>query len=39
MLARGEVMAVLGMDIRVMAIEDVLVTKLMALTEHTLRYE
>lgn len=38
-LARGEVMAVLGMDIRVMAIEDVLVTKLMALTEHTLRYE
>jgi predicted nucleotidyltransferase len=38
-LARGEVMAVLGMDIRVMAIEDVLVTKLMALTEHSLRYE
>ena len=39
MIARGEVMAVLGMDIRVMAIEDVLVTKLMALTEHCLRYE
>jgi Uncharacterised nucleotidyltransferase len=38
-LARGEVMAVLGMEIRVMAIEDVLVTKLMALTEHSLRYE
>jgi Nucleotidyl transferase of unknown function (DUF2204) len=38
-LARGEVMSVLGMDIRVMAIEDVLVTKLMALTEHSLRYE
>jgi predicted nucleotidyltransferase len=38
-LARGETMAVLGMDIRVMAIEDVLVTKLMALTEHSLRYE
>jgi Nucleotidyl transferase of unknown function (DUF2204) len=38
-IARGQVMAVLGMDIRVMAIEDVLVTKLMALTEHTLRYE
>src|SRR5690348_2765757 len=37
--ARGEVMAVLGMDIRVMAIDDVLVTKLMALTEHSLRYE
>src|ERR671938_1445823 len=38
-MARGEVMAVLGMEIRVMAIEDVLVTKLMALTEHSLRYE
>ena len=38
-IARGEVLAVLGMDIRVMAIEDVLVTKLMALTEHALRYE
>src|SRR3954452_23119552 len=38
-IARGEVMAVLGMEIRVMAIEDVLVTKLMALTEHSLRYE
>jgi predicted nucleotidyltransferase len=38
-LARGETLAVLGMDIRVMAIEDVLVTKLMALTEHSLRYE
>jgi Uncharacterised nucleotidyltransferase len=38
-IARGESMAVLGMEIRVMAIEDVLVTKLMALTEHSLRYE
>jgi hypothetical protein len=27
------------MDIRVMALEDVLTTKLMALTEHSLRYE
>jgi hypothetical protein len=38
-MGRGESMAVLGMEIRVMAIEDVLVTKLMALTEHSLRYE
>jgi hypothetical protein len=32
-------MAVLGMEIRVMALEDVLTTKLMALSEHALRYE
>src|SRR5688500_3358530 len=38
-IARGEVLTVLGMDIRVMALEDVLTTKLMALTEHSLRYE
>jgi len=38
-LARGEEMSVLSMQMRVMAIEDVLITKLMALTEHTLRYE
>jgi predicted nucleotidyltransferase len=38
-IARGEAMAVLGMDMRVMALEDVLVTKLMALSEHALRYE
>jgi hypothetical protein len=38
-IARGEVMSVLGMDMRVMALEDVLVTKLMALSEHALRYE
>jgi len=38
-IARGESMAVLGMEIRVMALEDVLITKLMALTEHSLRYE
>jgi hypothetical protein len=38
-IARGEVMSVLGMEMRVMALEDVLVTKLMALSEHALRYE
>src|SRR3954449_12572579 len=37
--ARGEVLSVLGMEMRVMALEDVLVTKLMALTEQSLRYE
>jgi hypothetical protein len=38
-IARGEVLTVLGMDMRVMALEDVLTTKLMALTEHALRFE
>jgi hypothetical protein len=38
-IERGEVMSVLGMEMRVMALEDVLVTKLMALSEHSLRYE
>jgi hypothetical protein len=38
-IARGEVRSVLGMEMRIMALEDVLVTKLMALTEHSLRYE
>jgi nucleotidyltransferase DUF2204 len=38
-LARGEEMSVLAMELRVMALEDVLVTKLMAITEHNLRYE
>ena len=38
-LARGEDLSVLGMEIRVMALEDVMATKLMALTEHSLRYE
>jgi predicted nucleotidyltransferase len=37
--ARGEELSVLGMEIRVMALEDVMATKLMALTEHSLRYE
>src|SRR5690349_14738275 len=39
LIGRGEVMSVLGMEMRVMALEDVLVTKLMALSEHSLRYE
>ena len=39
LIDRGEVMSVLGMEMRVMALEDVLVTKLMALSEHSLRYE
>jgi predicted nucleotidyltransferase len=38
-LARGEELSVRGMEIAVMALEDVMVTKLMALTEHSLRYE
>jgi hypothetical protein len=38
-IARGEELSVLGMDIRVMALEDVMATKLLALTEHSLRYE
>jgi hypothetical protein len=39
MIARGEVMSVLSMQMRVMAIEDVLVTKLMAIDEHHIRFE
>jgi len=39
LIERGELMSVLGMEMRVMALEDVLVTKLMALSEHSLRYE
>ena len=38
-IARGEEMAVLSMHMRVMALEDVMVTKLMAISEHHLRYE
>jgi hypothetical protein len=38
-IARADLLTVLGLDIRVMALEDVLVTKLMALSEHALRYE
>ena len=39
LMARGETLSVMGMDIPVMTIEDVLVTKLNALTENSLRYE
>ena len=38
-IARGDDMSVLSMQMRVMAIEDVLITKLMSITEHSLRYE
>jgi len=38
-IARGDVMAVLSMEMRVMSIEDVLITKLMAIDEHHIRYE
>ena len=38
-LGRGELMSVLSMELQVMALEDVVVTKLNALTEHSLRYE
>jgi hypothetical protein len=38
-IARGDEMSVLSMQMRVMAIEDVLITKLMAITEHHLRFE
>jgi hypothetical protein len=38
-IARGEEMSVLSMEMRVMAIEDVLITKLMAIDEHHIRFE
>src|SRR5688500_16880257 len=38
-IERGEVLPVLSMDVRVMALEDVICTKLGALSEHHLRYE
>ena len=38
-LARAETLNVMSMELPVMAIEDVMVTKLNALTEHSLRYE
>jgi len=38
-IARGEERSVLGMQMRVMGLEDMLVTKLNALSEHALRYE
>jgi predicted nucleotidyltransferase len=38
-IARGETMSVLSMEVVVMSLEDVLVTKLNAITEHSLRFE
>lgn len=38
-MARGDSLSVLSMEMRVMALEDVFVTKLMALSEHALRFE
>ena len=38
-IGRGDLLAVLSMEMRVMALEDVFITKLMALAEHRLRYE
>ena len=38
-IERGDVLSVLSMDVSVMALEDVMTTKLMALTEHSIRYE
>ena len=38
-IERGDLLAVLSMEMRVMALEDVFITKLMALAEHALRYE
>jgi predicted nucleotidyltransferase len=38
-IARGDELSVLGIEMRVMALEDVLSTKLMSLTEHRLDYE
>jgi hypothetical protein len=38
-IARGDELSVLSMEMRVMALEDVFTTKLMALSEHALRYE
>ena len=38
-MTRGDTLSVMSMEMPVMAIEDVLVTKLNALTQHSLRYE
>jgi predicted nucleotidyltransferase len=38
-IERGERIPVLSMDVRVMALEDVMTTKLMAVSEHSIRYE
>lgn len=39
LIARGEMRSVLGMELRVMALEDMLVTRLMAISEHALRFD
>jgi hypothetical protein len=39
LIERAETISVMSMDLPVMSLEDVLVTKLNALTEHSLRYE
>jgi Nucleotidyl transferase of unknown function (DUF2204) len=39
LIARGEERSVLSMQMRVMAIEDVMITKLMAIDEHHIRFE
>lgn len=36
---RGEILPVLALDVPVMSLEDLLVTKLMSITEHEIRYE
>ena len=36
---RGEVLPVLALDVPVMSLEDLMVTKLMSITEHEIRYE
>ena len=38
-MARGDILNVMSMELNVMAIEDVIATKLNALTQHSLRYE
>ena len=38
-MARADVLSVMSMEMPVMALEDVIVTKLNALTQHSLRYE
>jgi predicted nucleotidyltransferase len=39
LLARGDEMSVMGITVPVMALEDLLVTKLLALSDHSLDYE
>jgi hypothetical protein len=38
-IERGDVMTVFGIDVRIMALEDVMTTKLLAIGEHNLDYE